>query len=219
MADGINVATLPEIAKPATKTRIAAYLLTDYLERLGVELIFGLCGHTIIAFLDALGKSTIRFISTRHEQVAAHAADGYARASGKTGVLLTHLGPGLTNACTGVANAALDSIPMVVIAGDVPSHFYGRHPHQEVNLHQDADQCQIYRPFCKRVYRVDRVEDLPRVMERAFHLSQAGRPGPVLVSVPMDLFSADLAIDAFDKILAEMARPTIDSATAERIVN
>ena len=95
--------------------------------------------------------------STRHEQIAAHAADGYARASGKPGVLLTHLGPGLTNACTGVANAALDSIPMVVIAGDVQSYYHGRHPHQEVNLHQDADQFQIYRPFCKRVYRVDRV--------------------------------------------------------------
>ena len=80
------------------ETRIASYLLTEYLERLGVEVIFGLCGHTVIALLDALGKSRIRFVSTRHEQVAAHAADGYARASGKTGVLLTHLGPGLTNA-------------------------------------------------------------------------------------------------------------------------
>src|SRR6187551_1152342 len=123
----------------ATDTRIAAYLLTEYLERLGVEVIFGLCGHTIIAFLDALGKSRIRFVSTRHEQVAAHAADGYARAARKPGVLLTHLGPGLTNAATGVANAALDSIPMVVIAGDIPTYYYGRHPHQEVNLHQDAD--------------------------------------------------------------------------------
>jgi acetolactate synthase I/II/III large subunit len=171
-------------AERAAETRIASYLLTEYLERLGVEVIFGLCGHTIIAFLDALGKSRIRFVSARHEQIAAHAADGYARASGKVGVLLTHLGPGLTNAATGVANAALDSIPMVVIAGDIPSHYYGRHPHQEVNLHQDADQFQIFRPFCKRVYRVDRVEDLPRIMERAFHLAQAGRPGPVLVDVP-----------------------------------
>ncbi len=127
----------------------------------------------MIAFLDALGKSRIRFISTRHEQVAAHAADGYARASGKPGVLLTHLGPGLTNAATGVANAALDSIPMVVIAGDVPSHYFGRHPHQEINLHMDGDQFEVYRPFCKRIYRVDRPADLPRIVERAFHLSQS----------------------------------------------
>jgi len=208
-----------EPTEKAAETRIASYLLTEYLERLGVDVIFGLCGHTVIAFLDALGKSRIRFVSTRHEQVAAHAADGYARASGKTGVLLTHLGPGLTNACTGVANAALDSIPMVVIAGDVPSHYFGRHPHQEVNLHQDADQCQIYRPFCKRVYRVDRVEDLPRVIERAFHLAQAGRPGPVLVDVPMDIFSADLAIDAFHQLPARMSRPTLDAATVARIVD
>ena len=204
--------------EPRIETRIASYLLTDYLERLGVEVIFGLCGHTVIAFLDALGKSRIRFVSTRHEQVAAHAADGYARASGKPGVLLTHLGPGLTNACTGVANAALDSVPMVVIAGDVPSYYHGRHPHQEVNLHRDADQFQIYQPFCKRVYRVDRVSDLPRVMERAFHLCQAGRPGPVLVDVPMDLFSEDLPIDAFQQLPAAMARPTIDEPVARRIV-
>jgi acetolactate synthase-1/2/3 large subunit len=207
-----------ERTEKVAETRIASYLLTEYLERLGVEVIFGLCGHTIIAFLDAIGKSRIRFVSTRHEQIAAHAADGYARASGKTGVLLTHLGPGLTNAATGVANAALDSIPMVVIAGDVPSHYYGRHPHQEVNLHQDADQFQIYRPFCKRVYRVDRVEDLPRIMERAFHLAQAGRPGPVLVDVPMDIFSADLAVGAFHQAPAAMSRPTVDAHTVAAIV-
>src|ERR1700710_1836145 len=161
MSTAIHV--IREPLPTTTETRIAAYLLADYLERLGVEVIFGLTGHTVIGMLDAPGKSRIRFVSTRHEQVAAHAADGYARASGKPGVLLTHLGPGLTNAATGVANAALDSIPMVVIAGDIPSHYFGRHPHQEVNLHRDADQFRIFRPFCKRVYRVDRVEDLPRI--------------------------------------------------------
>ena len=105
-----------------------------------------------------------------------------------------------------MANAALDSIPMVVIAGDIPSYYYGRHPHQEVNLHQDADQFQIFRPFCKRVYRVDRVRDLPRIIERAFHLAQTGRPGPVLVDVPMDIFSADLPIDAFARTPPEIAQ-------------
>ena len=178
-----------------------------------------MCGHTVIGFLDALSKSKIRFISTRHEQVAAHAADGYARASGKVGVLMTHLGPGLTNAATGVANAALDSIPMVVIAGDIPTYYYGRHPHQEVNLHQDADQFQIFRPFCKRVYRVDNVRDLPRIVERAFHLAQSGRPGPVLVDVPMDIFSADLEIDAFATTPPEIAKSGLDPATAARIVD
>ena len=96
------VAQSEAAAGRSTDTRISSYLLAEYLERLGVEVIFGLCGHTNIAFLDAVSKSRIRFITARHEQVAAHAADGYARASGKTGVLLTHLGPGLTNATTGV---------------------------------------------------------------------------------------------------------------------
>ncbi len=219
MGNGMSTATLQEDAREALagQTRIASYLLTDYLEELGVEVIFGLCGHTVIAFLDALGKSKIRFISTRHEQVAAHAADGYARASGRPGVLLTHLGPGLTNAATGVANAALDSIPMVVIAGDVPSHYFGRHPHQEINLHMDGDQFEIYRPFCKRIYRVDRPADLPRIVERAFHLCQSGRPGPVLVDVPMDVFSADLPVGAFQKKPAPVAKPAIEPGAAARI--
>jgi acetolactate synthase-1/2/3 large subunit len=215
----VTTQTAVKRASSGTETRIASYLLTEYLERLGVEVIFGLCGHTVIAFLDALGKSGIRYISTRHEQVAAHAADGYARASGKVGVLMTHLGPGLTNAATGVANAALDSIPMVVLAGDIPSYYYGRHPHQEVNLHQDADQFQIFRPFCKRVYRVDNVRDLPRIVERAFHLAQTGRPGPVLVDVPMDVFSADLEVDAFATTPPEIAKSGLDPATAARIVD
>src|SRR6476661_3848862 len=187
--------------------------LVRELERRGVEYLFGLCGHTNIAVLTALEGSKVTFVNTRHEQIAAHMADGYARAKKTTAVLLSHLGPGLTNASTGVANAALDSIPMVVIAGDVPSHYYGRHPHQEVNLHQDADQFQIFRPFCKRVYRVDNVRDLPRIVERAFHLAQTGRPGPVLVDVPMDIFSADLEIDAFATTPPEIAKSGLDPAT------
>lgn len=203
---------------PGTEERISSYLLTEYLEKLGVEVIFGLCGHTVIGLLDALGKSKIRYVSARHEQVAAHAADGYARVTGKPGVLMTHLGPGLANAVTGVANAALDSIPMVVIAGDIPSYYYGRHPHQEINQFVDAGQFEIYRPFCKRIYRVDRVDDLPRIMERAFHLSMSGRPGPVLVDVPMDHFSSNLFVDAFSKMPPPVAKPSLDAATAQRMV-
>src|SRR5689334_24464599 len=204
-----------------TETRIASYLLTEYLERLGVEVIFGLCGHTNIAFLDAIGKSRIRFISTRHEQVAAHAADGYARVTGKPGVVLTHLGPGLTNATTGVANAALDSIPMVVIAGDIPSHYYGKHPHQEVNLHGDASQSEIYRPFCKRVWRVERPDLFPEILEKAFQLAESGRPGPVLVSVPMDIFSMEVDTSLFKRLSAHtraLHKPSMDEPTGEKIV-
>ena len=115
-------------------TDLVSHQLVRYLEHRGVAHVFGLCGHTNIAVLAALSKSEqIEFVNTRHEQIASHAADGYARATGRASVVLSHLGPGLTNAATGVANAALDSVPMVVIAGDVPSHYYGKHPHQEVN--------------------------------------------------------------------------------------
>ena len=171
----------------------AAEALVRQLERYGVEYVFGTCGHTNIALLDALGRSTIEFVIARHEQAAAHAADGYARASGRPGVLLVHVGPGMMNAVTGVATAALDSVPLVAIAGDVPSYYRGRHPHQEVNLHNDADQTAIYRPFVKRAWHVHRAEDLGRFTERAFWTATSGRPGAVLLNVPMDLFSRPVA--------------------------
>jgi len=174
----------------------AAEALVAQLESYGVEYVFGLCGHTDIAFLDALGRSDIRFVMARHEQAAAHAADGYARMTGKPGVLLVHVGPGLMNAVTGVATAALDSVPLVTIAGDVPSYFAGRHPHQEVNLHADADQTAIFRPFVKRAWHVHRAEDLPRFTERAFWTATSGRPGAVLVDVPIQhvLGDCDLVV-------------------------
>ena len=200
---------------------MVSHQLVKYLEHRSVKHIFGLCGHTNIAVLAAMEKSSIRFINVRHEQVAAHAADGYARATGKAAVVLTHLGPGLTNAVTGVANAALDCIPMVVIAGDVPSHYYGKHPHQEVNLHSDGSQCEIYRPFCKRVWRVERPEHLPEIMERAFTLAESGQPGPVLVDVPMDIFSMEMDPAHFDRVqknAQSLNKPSMDDETAVQIV-
>jgi acetolactate synthase-1/2/3 large subunit len=196
--------------------------LVKYLEARGIEHIFGLCGHTNIAVLAALSKSKkIKFVNTRHEQIAAHAADGYARATKKTSVVLSHLSPGLTNAATGVANAALDSIPMVVIAGDVPTHYFGKHPHQEVNLHADASQCEIYRPFVKRVWRVDSPHLFPEIIEKAFALAESGRPGPVLVDVPMDVFSKEIDVKLWKRALANaksLHKPSLDDATAEKIV-
>jgi len=196
--------------------------LVKYLEARGIEHIFGLCGHTNIAVLAALSKSKkIKFVNTRHEQIAAHAADGYARATKKTSVVLSHLSPGLTNAATGVANAALDSIPMVVIAGDVPTHYFGKHPHQEVNLHADASQCEIYRPFVKRVWRVDSPHLFPEIIEKAFALAESGRPGPVLVDVPMDVFSKEIDVKLWKRVLANaksLHKPSLDDATAEKIV-
>ncbi len=195
--------------------------LVAYLERRGVECVFGLCGHTNIAVLAAMADSKLRFINTRHEQIAAHIADGYARAKKQTAVVLSHLGPGLTNASTGVANAALDSIPMVVIAGDIPSHYYGKHPHQEVNLHADAAQSEIYRPFAKRVWRVERADLFPEILAKAFQTAESGRPGPVLVSVPMDIFSQKVDTRLFERLdhhTRSLLKPSIDDETAERIV-
>jgi len=202
--------------------QLIAHQLVRYLEQRGVEHLFGLCGHTNIAVLTALEGSKVRFINTRHEQIAAHAADGYARASRQTSVVLSHLGPGLTNAATGVANAALDSIPMVVIAGDVPSHYYGKHPHQEINLHADASQWEIYRPFVKRAWRVERPDLFPEIIHKAFQMAESGRPGPVLVSVPMDIFSMEVDVALFERLThhtRELARPSIDDPTARRIVS
>jgi len=205
----------------AARTTVAQELVR-YLERRGVTHVFGLCGHTNIAVLAAMSGSSLRFVNTRHEQVAAHAADGYARASGKASVLLTHLGPGLTNAATGVANAALDCIPMVVIAGDVPSHYYGKHPHQEVNLHADGSQFEIYRPFVKRAWRVDRVDLFPEIIEKAFALAESGQPGPVLVDVPMDVFSAAIDPALFARLEGgsrTWRKPSLDRDTAYEIVH
>lgn len=195
--------------------------LVKYLEDRNVEHLFGLCGHTNIAVLSELDKSSIKFINVRHEQIASHAADGYARAKKETAVVLSHLGPGLTNAATGVANAALDSIPMVVIAGDVPSHYYGKHPHQEVNLHADGAQYEIYRPFVKRAWRVDRPDLFPEILQKAFQVAESGRPGPVLVSVPMDIFSKEVDTSLFEKLqhhIRVIEKPSLDEETAEQIV-
>ena len=199
----------------------AAEQLVSYLERRGVTRVFGLCGHTNIAVLAAMADSGIDFVNVRHEQIAAHAADGYARVTGRASVVLSHLSPGLTNAATGVANAALDCVPMVVIAGDVPSHYFGRHPHQEVNLHADGAQYEIYRPFVKRAWRVEKVELLPEIIEKAFLLAENGQPGPVLVDVPMDVFSQPLDPALFTRLdhgTKRLTQPSLDDETARAIV-
>jgi acetolactate synthase-1/2/3 large subunit len=189
------------------------------LKAYGVKHVFGTCGHTNIALLSAFEEVGVDFVIARHEQAAAHAADGYARMSGEVGVLVVHVGPGMMNAVTGVATAALDSVPLVTISGDVPSYLYGRHPHQEVNLHADADQTAVYRPFVKRAWHAHRVEDLPRFLGRAFWTATAGRPGAVLLDVPMDLFSRPLPgwdVGRYPRPALATA-PAVEAADARRI--
>jgi acetolactate synthase-1/2/3 large subunit len=201
--------------------RTVAEHLVAYLEDRGVDHIFGLCGHTNIAVLAALEDSRIEFVNVRHEQVASHAADAYARVTGRASVLLSHLSPGLTNATTGVANAAFDCIPMVVISGNVPSFYFGKHAHQEVNLHSDGAQYEIFRPFVKRAWRVETPELFPETIEKAFALAESGQPGPVLVDVPMNIFSAKVEAELFERLKGndrDVRRPTLDRDTAVEIV-
>ena len=192
--------------------------VAQFLRDRGVDRVFGICGHTNISLLAALDRQgEPRFTTTRHEQVAAHAADGYARASGRPGVVLLHVGPGMTNAATGVATAAFDSIPLLVIAGDVPSYYEGRGPHQEFNLRRDADQVSVYEPFVKRAWRVSRADQVPRILARAWDLAQAGRPGPVLVSLPMDVAGDVFEADVIPA--SPLQPPTIAPETARAIAD
>ena len=207
--------------------RLISEQMVDYLERREVEYIFGLCGHTVIGLLDALSRSEkLKYISFRNEQLAAMAADGYARVKKKAGVVLCHLGPGLTNTITGVANASFDSIPMVIIAGDVPRYYYGKHPHQEVNLHSDASQYEILKPIVKRAWRVDDPEAMPEILDKAFRLAESGRPGPVLISVPMDVFSVEIEEDLFARTYRDShvtikpaLAPSAAKEIAEKLIN
>lgn len=201
--------------------KLLSDLMVNYLERRDVEYVFGLCGHTVIGFLDALSRSEkIKYISVRHEQIAATAADGYARVKHKAGVVLCHLGPGITNTVTGIANAAFDSIPLVVIAGDVPSYYFGKHPHQEVNMHADGSQYEILRPVVKRAWRVDDPEAMPEILDKAFRMAESGRPGPVLIDVPMDMFSREVEESLFARTYHDChytAKPALAPEAARAI--
>src|SRR5689334_18265020 len=146
--------------------------------------------------------------------MAAHAADGYYRSSHKLAVLNVHLSPGLTNAITGVATAAADCTPMIVFSGNTQSYHHAREPHQGIRFHADASQSDIYRPFCKRVWRVDDPQYLPDVIPRALNLAQTGRPGVVLVDVPMDVFSRPVKAEMPNtkQRRANFSRPLGDAA-------
>jgi acetolactate synthase-1/2/3 large subunit len=166
-----------------------AMYIAACLKREGVTKVFGQCGHTNYALIDACQKHGIEYVSFRHEQLAAHAADAYYRVSHKLAVLNVHLSPGLTNTLTGVATAAADSTPMLVFSGNTPSYHHVREAHQSIRLHADASQAEIFRPIAKRTWRIDDAKLLVDLMPRALNLALSGRPGVVVVDVPMDVFS------------------------------
>ncbi len=159
-------------------------ILVECLRNEGVDTIFGYPGGAVLPIYDALYDADIRHILTRHEQGAAHAADGYARATGRPGVCLATSGPGATNLVTGLATASMDSVPMVALTGQVPTSLLGKDSFQE------ADITGISMPITKHNYLVRDVNDLPRIIKEAFYIATTGRPGPVLIDIPRDVSAA-----------------------------
>jgi len=179
-----------------------AQILIECLKKEGVEVIFGYPGGQVLPIFDKLYDAPIKFILTRHEQGAAHAADGYARATGKVGVCLATSGPGATNLVTGIATAYMDSIPMIAITGQVKSFLIGN------DAFQEADITGITRPITKHNYLVEDVRDLARILKEAFHIASTGRPGPVLIDIPSDIQMQETEFDYPQKIEIRGYNPT-----------
>jgi acetolactate synthase-1/2/3 large subunit len=174
------------------------------LETCGVEICFGIPGGAILPIYDALASTgtTIKHVLVRHEQGAGHMAQGYARATGRVGVAMATSGPGATNLVTPVADAFLDSTPLVIVTGQVQTHLIG------TDAFQEADTTGIFLPIVKHSYLVTKVEDIPRVFMEAFHLASTGRPGPVLIDIPKDIAQASFTFRWPAKIDLPGYRPT-----------
>ena len=179
-----------------------AQILMKILKDEGVETLFGFPGGAVIDIYDELARTDIRHILVRHEQGAVHAADGYARASGKVGVCLVTSGPGATNTVTGIASAFADSVPVVVITGQVPTHLIGNDAFQEVDI------VGITRPCTKHNYLVKSTAELARTLKEAFYLARSGRPGPVLVDIPKNVASLKANYEAIGEVRLRAYNPT-----------
>ncbi|MFA5222054.1 MAG: thiamine pyrophosphate-binding protein, partial [Methanoregula sp.] len=161
--------------------KTGAKLFVESLLREGVDTLFGYPGGQILPVYDELYDSPLRHILVRHEQAAAHAADGYARASGRTGVCIATSGPGACNLVTGIATAYMDSVPIVAITGQVPTYMLGN------DAFQESDIQGITMPVTKHNYLVKDTMDIPRIVKEAFYIAGTGRPGPVLIDLPKDV--------------------------------
>jgi len=188
-----------------TDTTISgAKALIECLYAEGVDTIFGYPGGVLLPLYDELYDADIRHILVRHEQCAAHAADGYARATGKVGVCLATSGPGATNLVTGIANAYMDSVPIIGITGQVPTSMIGN------DAFQEADITGITLPITKHNYLIRDVEDLPRIVKEAFLIASTGRPGPVLIDLPKDVSTAEFEFEYPKKVHLRGYHPDID---------
>ena len=172
-----------------------AKALLQSLKAEGVEVAFGYPGGVVLRLYDEIYKMKFPHVLTGHEQGAVHAADGYARASGKVGVVIATSGPGAANLITGIATANMDSAPLVCITGQVANPAIGKDSFQEV------DVCGITTPITKHNYLVKNVEDIPRVVKEAFFIARTGRPGPVVIDVAADVFSAEIDFAYPEKVL------------------
>lgn len=179
-----------------------AQIMMEVLKEEGVETIFGFPGGAVIDIYDELAKTDIKHILVRHEQGAVHAADGYARAGAKTGVCLVTSGPGATNTVTGIASAYMDSIPMVIFTGQVPTQLIGNDAFQEVDI------VGITRPCTKHNYLVQSTEEFPKIIKEAFYLAKSGRPGPVLVDIPKDVTKLSIDYQPVEEIRLKSYNPT-----------
>jgi acetolactate synthase-1/2/3 large subunit len=181
-----------------------ADIVIQSLKAEGVEYVFGYPGGAVLHIYDAFDKQNdVKHILVRHEQGATHAADGYARATGKPGVVLVTSGPGATNAVTGIATAHMDSIPMVVITGQVPRHLIGNDAFQEV------DSVGITRPVVKHNFLVEDVKDIATIIKKAFYVATTGRPGPVVVDIPKDITAARCDFNYPAEIKMRSYHPTV----------
>src|SRR3569623_265854 len=169
-------------AGAAGRDMTGAEMVIEALADQGVQHVFGYPGGAVLPIYDAIfQQQQVQHILVRHEQGAVHAAEGYARSTGKVGCVLVTSGPGATNAVTGLTDALCDSIPLVCITGQVPTHLIGN------DAFQECDTVGITRPCTKHNYLVKRVEDLPRILHEAFHIAASGRPGPVVIDIPKDV--------------------------------
>jgi acetolactate synthase-1/2/3 large subunit len=179
-----------------------AQIMMKVLQEEGVDTIFGYPGGVVIDIFDELEKTDIKHVLVRQEACAVHAADGYARAGGRVGVCLVTSGPGATNTVTGIASAYMDSIPVVIFTGQVPTHLIGNDAFQEVDI------VGITRPCTKHNYLVKRTEDLARIIKEAFYLASSGRPGPVLVDIPKNVSVTQIDYKPVKKVKLRSYNPT-----------
>ncbi|MDY0340569.1 MAG: biosynthetic-type acetolactate synthase large subunit [Coriobacteriia bacterium] len=181
-----------------------AQAIVRSLQEEGVEVVFGYPGGVVLPLFDALYEAEgVRVILTRHEQGAAHAADAYARVTGKPGVVIVTSGPGAANTVTGIANAYMDSVPLVVITGQVATHVLG------TDAFQETDITGITIPITKHNYLLDRAEDIPETMAEAFHIAGTGRPGPVLIDVPVDISRQEIDFSYPERVHLPGYKPTV----------